>query len=595
MNNATQAPNQAASSGAELDDAIAEIGAMCQGIADPEDPQYVALQTAMKRIRNLKRRASTQPAGAGELADDADAKYAVIVDRRDLFDYLRAAWREGSSVGLVDGAESWHKATDYAEGALKGWSTMRTAVATQPTVHAAAGAPAQAQPDERALFEAKIRELSNGEPDFSSPAAMWAWAAWQARAALSASPSAPVGYMRLLKDGTKMGLSFDKLEEPLIEGWLQVPVFLEPSAPSVQAEPVAQVVAGKYAARLEWLSDEAMQSVAPGTKLYTGAAPATNPMCERKTNHIMQREGYEKTGYVLKKAGERICVSDGGAVAWFTAEQWNWLMFNRDHVEFAWPKPIGAAPAEQATQQQVGEYETKLEQQVGALQRENDDLRTLLNIERARYFTEHGVLHDRVTGQHLWTQDQYDEAVRNARADGPAINTSASQKSIIGVWNDALEEAALICDRVNNHDDPLTASDCAGYIRELKSAAPLEAHACAVDAKTQAARDVLDERRRQIEQEGWTPEHDDEHARGELSYAAAAYAVEVGHLLSGMLPDASREPPFCWPWDKKWWKSRSVRQNLVKAGALVLAEIERLDRAASQQAPAPITDEKGSA
>lgn len=57
-------------------------------------------------------------------------------------------------------------------------------------------------------------------------------------------------------------------------------------------------------------------------------------------------------------------------------------------------------------------YETKLEQQVGALQRENDDLRTLLNTERARYFTEHGVLHDRVTGQHLWTQDQYDEQWR---------------------------------------------------------------------------------------------------------------------------------------------------------------------------------------
>jgi hypothetical protein len=29
-------------------------------------------------------------------------------------------------------------------------------------------------------------------------------------------------------------------------------------------------------------------------------------------------------------------------VSWFTREQWNWLMFNRDHVEFTWPKPLGA-------------------------------------------------------------------------------------------------------------------------------------------------------------------------------------------------------------------------------------------------------------
>lgn len=72
--------------------------------------------------------------------------------------------------------------------------------------------------------------------------------------------------------------------------------------------------------------------------------PATNPMCEFKTNDIMQRKAYRKTGYVLQSddPAERICVSDGGAVSWFTREQWHWLMHNRDHVEFAWPKPIGA-------------------------------------------------------------------------------------------------------------------------------------------------------------------------------------------------------------------------------------------------------------
>lgn len=42
---------------------------------------------------------------------------------------------------------------------------------------------------------------------------------------------------------------------------------------------------------------------------------------------------------------------------------------------------------------------------------------------------------------------------------------------------------------------------------------------------TQAALDVLAERRRQIEAEGWTPEHDDEHSNGELSDAAGCYAL----------------------------------------------------------------------
>jgi hypothetical protein len=69
-------------------------------------------------------------------------------------------------------------------------------------------------------------------------------------------------------------------------------------------------------------------------------------MCERKTADIMAR-GYAKTGYVLMMADPAadICVSDQGAVSWFTRDQWTWLMHNRDHVEFAWPKPVGAPAA----------------------------------------------------------------------------------------------------------------------------------------------------------------------------------------------------------------------------------------------------------
>jgi hypothetical protein len=95
------------------------------------------------------------------------------------------------------------------------------------------------------------------------------------------------------------------------------------------------------------------------------------------------------------------------------------------------------------------------------------------------------------------------------------------------------------------------------------------------DALTPAARDVLAERQRQISAEGWTPEHDDEHRQGELSAAAGCYA------LYGW-PQPVDECPAEWPWEPKSWKPINFRRALVKAGALILAELERLDRAAAR-------------
>ncbi|HFH4760845.1 hypothetical protein [Pseudomonas aeruginosa] len=86
----------------------------------------------------------------------------------------------------------------------------------------------------------------------------------------------------------------------------------------------------------------------------------------------------------------------------------------------------------------------------------------------------------------------------------------------------------------------------------------------------QAWLDVQAERRRQITAEGWTPEHDDLYCAAELPRAAAAY------ILNG----ANDEAPAIWPFVAKWWKPRDARSNYVRAGALILAEIERLDRAA---------------
>ncbi|HBO4812614.1 TPA: hypothetical protein L4V13_002892 [Pseudomonas aeruginosa] len=90
----------------------------------------------------------------------------------------------------------------------------------------------------------------------------------------------------------------------------------------------------------------------------------------------------------------------------------------------------------------------------------------------------------------------------------------------------------------------------------------------------QAWLDVQAERRRQVTAEGWTPEHDDEHNGGELADAAACYALWAG----GINPGNWRE---FWPWAPEWLKHSEPRRMLVKAGALILAEIERLDRAAT--------------
>ena len=90
----------------------------------------------------------------------------------------------------------------------------------------------------------------------------------------------------------------------------------------------------------------------------------------------------------------------------------------------------------------------------------------------------------------------------------------------------------------------------------------------------QAASDVLAERRRQVEVEGWTPERDDEHGDETMANAAGCYALHA--YDHEYLDDA----PAWWPWDRAWWKPGTPRRNLIKAGALILAEIERLDRAA---------------
>jgi len=92
---------------------------------------------------------------------------------------------------------------------------------------------------------------------------------------------------------------------------------------------------------------------------------------------------------------------------------------------------------------------------------------------------------------------------------------------------------------------------------------------------------ILEERRRQALGEGWLPVHDDGHVDGQLAHAGIAYA-DAG-VKAQIRPDASRYLQHgvsgYWPWDRADWKpSDDPIKNLVRAGALIAAEIDRLLR-----------------
>jgi hypothetical protein len=97
--------------------------------------------------------------------------------------------------------------------------------------------------------------------------------------------------------------------------------------------------------------------------------------------------------------------------------------------------------------------------------------------------------------------------------------------------------------------------------------------------------EALCERLRQVHAEGYTFAHDDGHP-AEMAMAAAAYAWISGRLVRGGVVSDSEEPPPWWPWGRGAWKptGKSPRRMLVIAIALLCAEVERMDRAALDDA-----------
>lgn len=77
---------------------------------------------------------------------------------------------------------------------------------------------------------------------------------------------------------------------------------------------------------------------------------------------------------------------------------------------------------------------------------------------------------------------------------------------------------------------------------------------------------IAAERARQVAVEGYTPEHDADHGRSELALAAGAYVMHAAGIPGARF----------WPFADGWKPGPKPLDSLVKADALIVAEIDRI-------------------
>lgn len=87
---------------------------------------------------------------------------------------------------------------------------------------------------------------------------------------------------------------------------------------------------------------------------------------------------------------------------------------------------------------------------------------------------------------------------------------------------------------------------------------------------------IAAERERQIQEKGYTPEHDlAHHTTEELLDAAWCYFTRAEALVAKTRPGFFHRQPFSWPWPSGWNPAATSVRNLEKAGALIAAAIDR--------------------
>lgn len=95
---------------------------------------------------------------------------------------------------------------------------------------------------------------------------------------------------------------------------------------------------------------------------------------------------------------------------------------------------------------------------------------------------------------------------------------------------------------------------------------------------------IAEERQRQMDGEGWTRTHDRRHPSGALAMAAVCYAAdEPIYTRQTATIGGNSEMPieqfrFPWPFDAFYFKPKDRLRNLVRAGALIAAEIDKMRR-----------------
>jgi hypothetical protein len=124
--------------------------------------------------------------------------------------------------------------------------------------------------------------------------------------------------------------------------------------------------------------------------------------------------------------------------------------------------------------------------------------------------------------------------------------------------------------------DPVVVTDLSDRARDLRRSLEAVSLARLRQVNAQAAGDhgahlIVEERGRQLVDEGYHPAGDDSYVDGQLASAAWCY-------LSAAI-DRIPEQPEEWPWDAQWWKPTFGIRDLVRAGALIAAELTRRKRA----------------
>lgn len=87
---------------------------------------------------------------------------------------------------------------------------------------------------------------------------------------------------------------------------------------------------------------------------------------------------------------------------------------------------------------------------------------------------------------------------------------------------------------------------------------------------------IAEERQRQIDLYGYSDEHiqsqPSNYGNGELADAASCYALDPNLRVN----EGGYESPVNFPWADSYWKPGERLRDLAKAGAMIVAEMDRL-------------------